>query len=205
MLYITKEGYVDAEKVQLKIIPNIEHEKMDVVNGIVVHQTDSSTATSTFNTYAKPRAPGAHFLIDKDGTIYQTASLYKVTWHVGDVQSRCLATLKCDATELKHAQALENIKGNQARANAVNANEGIKSWPDRYPSNKDAIGIELVGKAFDKGGKEAEYEATTEQQNTSLAWLIKELADTLGVSMQEVYRHPQVGRKNSTEASTAKW
>jgi hypothetical protein len=49
------------------------------------------------------------------------------------------------------------------------------------------------------------YEAVTDRQNTSLKWLIKELTETLGVSMQEVYRHPQVGRKNETEASSAKW
>jgi hypothetical protein len=34
---------------------------------------------------------------------------------------------------------------------------------------------------------------------------MRELVDTFGVSMQEIYRHPQIGRKNETEANTAKW
>lgn len=31
----------------------------------------------------KAKGAGTHFMIDKDGTIYQCASLYKTTWHVG--------------------------------------------------------------------------------------------------------------------------
>jgi len=71
--------YIDAERIILKTFKNIEHGQMDAVNGIVVHQTDSTTANSTFNSYQTKGATGAHFLIDKDGTIYQTASLLKVT------------------------------------------------------------------------------------------------------------------------------
>jgi hypothetical protein len=35
--------------------------------------------------------------------------------------------------------------------------------------------------------------------------IIAELASTLGVAMTEVFRHPDVPRKNPTEASTATW
>ena len=71
-------------------------------------------------------------------------------------------------------------------------------------SNADAIGIEIVGMSHGNPGKEI-YESVTDAQNFSLKWLMKELVDTFGVSMQEIYRHPQIGRKNETEASTAKW
>ncbi|CAG2262846.1 N-acetylmuramoyl-L-alanine amidase [Burkholderia sola] len=49
------------------------------------------------------------------------------------------------------------------------------------------------------------YESVTTEQNASLKWLVRELSETLNVEMREVYRHPEVGRKNATEASTARW
>ena len=204
MLYITKDGHVDAEKIKLRIISNIERGEMNVIHGIVVHQTGGPSADSAFNSYKLPGANGAHFLIEKDGTIYQTASVFKVTNHVGYLQSRCVITQKCSPTELQHAQSLERTKGIRKRSEAIQANEKAKPWPQRFPSNADAIGIELVGIAKGPQGAEV-YEQVTDQQNASLKWLVKELSETLNVSMQEVYRHPQVGRKNETETSTAKW
>ena len=70
--------------------------------------------------------------------------------------------------------------------------------------NEDSIGIEIVSAAPGEKGKEV-FDAVTDRQNDSLAWLVKQLVETFGVSMREVYRHPEIGRKNSTEASTAKW
>ena len=204
MLYITRGGLVDAERIKIKIFPNIERGKMEQVSGIVVHQTNSPTAQGTFNSYVSKGANGAHFLIDKDGMIYQTASLFRVTNHVGYLQSRCVITQKCTPTELKHAQDLEKILGVRQRSEAIHANEKVKQWPDRYPSNADSIGIEIVGQAVGPSGKEV-YEPVTEPQNATLKWLIKELTETLNVSMHEVYKHPEIGRKNPSEASTAKW
>ncbi|MBO9648043.1 MAG: N-acetylmuramoyl-L-alanine amidase [Variovorax sp.] len=208
MLYITKDGHVDAERIKVRIFSRIERGEMATVNGIVVHQTNSPTANATFNSYSttnngKP-PNGAHFLIDKDGTIYQTASLYKVTNHVGFMQSRCIITRKCSPTELKHAQSLEGIKIIANKSDAVHRNEVRKAWPNRYPSNADSIGIEIVSMAIGPKNKEV-YESVNDAQNNSLKWLINQLAETLNVSMTEVYRHPDVGRKNPTEASTAKW
>ncbi|MBP2155045.1 MULTISPECIES: peptidoglycan recognition protein family protein [Erwinia] len=207
MLYIDNGGYTDAERIILKIIKNIERGQMDAINGIVVHQTDSTTANSTFNSYQTKGANGAHFLIDRDGTIYQTASLYQVTWHVGKIQSRCFITKKCEPVDLKKVTELErNWKNNTKISNL----EKKKSYPDRFPNNTDSIGIEIVGKAIEvKNPKTGEtkdiYEQVSEQQNDALKWLIKELTSTLNVSMNEIYRHPEIGRKNVTEASTAKW
>lgn len=204
MLYIDKEGYIDAERIILKTFKNIERGQMDAVNGIVVHQTDSTTANSTFNSYQTKGANGAHFLIDKDGTIYQTASLLKVTWHVGRMQSRCFLTKKCEPTEFKKMFELEKA----GRNGDINRLEKKKNFPDRFPNNTDSIGIEIVGKAKDEyiDNKKVEiYENVTELQNKSLKWLLNELTSTLKVSMSEIYRHPDIGRKNPTEASTAKW
>ena len=114
MLYITRAGHVDAEKITIKIFPSIERRKMDKINGIVVHQTDGSTAGSAFSSYKGVGANGAHFLIDKDGSIYQTASLYKTTNHAGMARSRCLHTQKCTPAEFKTVSGLERAWKSQA-------------------------------------------------------------------------------------------
>jgi N-acetyl-anhydromuramyl-L-alanine amidase AmpD len=71
MLLITPEGHVRAPRVKLAIAPNIERGTMDSVRGIIAHQTGSATAAIALAGYAHP-ANGAHFLIDEDGTVYQT-------------------------------------------------------------------------------------------------------------------------------------
>jgi N-acetyl-anhydromuramyl-L-alanine amidase AmpD len=168
--------------------------------GIIVHQTGSPTARSTLNGYGVARANGAHFLIDKDGTIYQTASVLKQTAHVGSLRSRCIATRMCSRTE---TQALLRMGARER-----NRHEMGKQVPDRYPSNEDSIGIEIVGQAFPLNETRSErqtYEAVTTEQNTSLKWLVHALATTLGVPMTEVFRHPVVSQKNMSEAATATW
>ena len=81
-LNIDDKGHVQHERVLLKtaagretISPKIERMEMPKVNGLIIHQTQSPSVNSTLNSYAQDKANGAHFLIDKDGTIYQTASL----------------------------------------------------------------------------------------------------------------------------------
>ncbi len=75
---------------------------------------------------------------------------------------------------------------------------------DRYPSNEDSIGIEIVGKANGPKNKEV-YETVNAAQNAALTWLVRELSATFDVPINRVFRHPQVSRKNVTEASTAVW
>lgn len=198
MLFISTSGLVDAERVKVAIQPEIERNSMDRINGIVVHQTGGSTAGSTFSSYQKKGANGAHFLIDKDGTIYQTASLIRKTNHVGLLRSRCLETRNCAPVEI--AEAMAYARG----ARTLHKYETKKKWPDRFPSNDDSVGIELVGTYTGPEGKEV-YENVTDRQNLSLKWLIMELSDTFGLLAAEVYRHPDVSYKNETEASTAKW
>ncbi|MEJ8812223.1 peptidoglycan recognition family protein [Variovorax ureilyticus] len=198
MLYITRDGHVDAERIKVKIFSSIERGKLDVINGIVVHQTGGSTADGAFSSYQKAGANGAHFLIDKDGTIYQTASLFRVTNHVGHLKSRCMETRKCTAAELKAANSIRgpiNLSRFELR----------KNFPSRFPSNTDSLGIEIVGRPIEGKGEDAIYEPVNAQQNASLQWLVKQLGETLGVSMREVYKHPQVSYKVKTEAATAIW
>ncbi|WP_455815185.1 peptidoglycan recognition protein family protein [Pseudomonas graminis] len=203
MLFVDKNGLVDATRITVKQFRTIERGDMDKVNGIVVHQTYSKTADSTFNSYQNKDATGAHFLIDKKGVIYQTASLYKMTWHVGLMQSKCYLSKKCEETDLKTMTSLERTPRSYKKISDI---EKEKSFPNRFPANTDSIGIEIVGMAYKVDGhKEDVYEEVNDKQNSSLKWLVVELMETLSVSRAEIYRHPEIARKNPTEASTAIW
>ena len=201
MLLIGKDGTVNDARIKRAPKSTIERREMKVVRGIIVHQTGAATAESSLDSYRNPSANGAHFLIDKDGTIYQTASIYRQTWHVGKLKARCLVEKRCAPVDV---QALMRFDPGRE-----NKREMTKSVPDRFPSNEDSIGIELVGEALPRGSSVPEqkktYESVTEQQNASLHWLVSELALSLNIQLQEVFRHPDVSRKNPTEASTAKW
>ncbi|MBP2152670.1 peptidoglycan recognition protein family protein [Erwinia rhapontici] len=125
MLYIDANGYIDAVRITKKIFHSLHHGDMGHVNGIVVHQTGAATLQSTFNSYQHANANGAHFIIDKDGTIYQTASLFKMTYHVGRMKSRCLITQKCEPAKLKKSHSTgkrlahqRNIRQGEAKAMA---------------------------------------------------------------------------------------
>ena len=199
MLTLNESGHVIDGRVRLAISGSIERGPLTRINGIIVHQTGSPTAQSTLNGY-RGQANGAHFLIDQDGTIYQTASVLKQTWHVGRLRARCLAELRCSATE---TTALRGMS-----ASTRNRHEMTKQVPDRYPSNEDSLGIELVGQAFPLNEPDPDkrtYETVPTAQNDSLKWLIQSLTATLGVLMTEVFRHPTVSQKNVTEAATASW
>lgn len=199
MLFVDKNGLVDATRITVKRFRTIERGDMNKVNGIVVHQTGGSTAESAFNSYQSAGANGAHFLIDKEGKIYQTASLFKVTNHVGNIRSRCYMEKKCTPSEISTIRPFLN------KYKKLSHLEQKKSYPERYPANFDSLGIEIVGKPVSGEGENAIYETVNDAQNSALKWLIYELSDTLKISMSEVFRHPEVSYKVKTEAGTAKW
>ncbi|UDQ82748.1 N-acetylmuramoyl-L-alanine amidase (plasmid) [Erwinia rhapontici] len=199
MLFVDKNGLVDATRISVKRFRTIERGDMDQVNGIVVHQTGGSTAESAFNSYQSAGANGAHFLIDKEGKIYQTASLFKVTNHVGNIRSRCYMEKKCTPSEISTIRPFLN------KYKKLSHLEQKKSYPERYPANFDSLGIEVVGKPVSGEGENAIYETVNDAQNSALKWLVYELSDTLKISMSEVFRHPEVSYKVKTEAGTEKW
>lgn len=199
MLFVDKNGLVDAERIIVKRFRTIERGKLDKVNGIVVHQTGGSTAQSAFSSYENAGANGAHFLIDKEGNIYQTASVFNVTNHVGNIRSRCYMEKKCQPSEFSTIKPLLNKYKQLSRL------EQKKPYPQRYPANFDSLGIEIVGKPVSGEGENAVYETVNDAQNSALKWLIAELSETLEISMTEVFRHPEVSYKVKTEAGTAQW
>jgi N-acetyl-anhydromuramyl-L-alanine amidase AmpD len=179
----------------------LERGPMPVVRGIIVHQTGGSTAASTLASYARAGAHGAHFLIERDGRIYQTASLFQSTLHVGKLKARCLSEHRRSAVDTA------NLRGRGP--SAQHQVEMTKEVPDRFPSNSDSIGIELVGAALPRGTSVKDddkvYESVTKAQNAALSWLIFELRLLLRVPLTEIFRHPDAARENSTEAQTARW
>jgi N-acetyl-anhydromuramyl-L-alanine amidase AmpD len=201
MLNIDAQGVVRDSRVVSALRPAIERAPMLMVKGLVVHQTGGGSAQSSLDSYLRQSANGAHFLIDRDGTLYQTASIRKQTWHTGKLRSRCVLEARCSVAE----QRLNST----FNPSQENSREQLKSVPDRFPSNADAIGVELVGEALPRGNGTPDalktYEPVTEAQNATLQWLIQELSNTLHFSLAEVFRHPTVSCKNPTEASTARW
>lgn len=178
---------------------NLERGAMPQVNGLIVHQTDGYTAASTFGSYSKRGAEGAHFLIDKDGTIYQTASLNHSTLHVGKLKSRCKNENSCSSQDNEYYK-----KWSPKR---MHERESGKPAGERYPYNKDSIGIELVGKALPEGVPDDQkiYETVTDEQNGSLRWLVQQLKAEYGFLASEIFKHSEVSYKNETEAKTARW
>lgn len=204
-LVLNQQGHVKDTKVVLAIRPKIERGPMSKVVGIIVHQTGGSNGKGALSSYEKDNANGAHFLIDKDGTIYQTASVYKRCNHVGQLKSRCMAEQRCTPAELKALAGKGPGKG-------IGRVESEKAWPNRYPGNFDAIGIEIVGttkpatpEQRKKWQEEFVYEELTDEQQASFSWLLRKLLATLQVQMTEVFTHPTVSWKNRSEGGGAKW
>jgi len=212
LVEVDEHGMINHARVRHARSPQIERGKRaGAITGIVVHQTDADTSASSLNSYKRPKANGAHFLIDKDGTIYQTAAIYQRTNHVGPLKARCLATARCEPRDFAKA----GVEG-------MHQIEMRKPPDERYPGNMEAIGIELVGRArlpvgFKAVGKEAEltldelrgrhgiYDEPTAAQNQSLSWLVRVLQESVRIGREEVFRHPLVSRKNPTEAQGANW
>jgi len=193
-----------------------------VIRGIVVHQTNTLTADKTFTGYTGLKANGAHFLIDIDGTIYQTASLFDQANHVGAIKARCLYEMTCPKVELEAGLKDWNERPwlNKGTERSHN-NEKGKAFPIRFPKNEDSIGIECQGMAwiYNKNGEKAEdqnqnrkllageyydFDPLTIEQKESLKWLILFLSEKLSVPFTEIYRHPEIAFKERAEAISAK-
>jgi N-acetyl-anhydromuramyl-L-alanine amidase AmpD len=198
-----KDGKLISSKVTYKGFPKIEKGSLSAVHALTIHQTGGKTAASSFSSYKSGKA-GAHFLIDLDGTIYQTARVNKKCWHIGNVRSRCYENKSCTSDELKAVNSILFRKGRSytVRLRELTEHEAEKDYPARYPTNSDAIGIELVGGFDDKTRK---YATATKQQNDSLAWLVATLSAVFKLGDSDVYRHPQVSYKQPSEAASASW
>jgi N-acetyl-anhydromuramyl-L-alanine amidase AmpD len=90
-----KDGKLINGRVSVKIFSNLEQGELQTVHAIVLHQTGGRDAQSTLDGY-KSSSIGAHFLIDRDGAIYQTARITQKAFHVGKIRSKCLDLKSCE-------------------------------------------------------------------------------------------------------------
>ncbi|WP_334120558.1 peptidoglycan recognition protein family protein [Limnobacter sp.] len=74
MIIEIKDGVIKNTSIKTDIYSQIEKGTMAKVNAIVVHQTGSSGSESAYSSY-KSGQNGAHFLIEKDGTVVQTVRI----------------------------------------------------------------------------------------------------------------------------------
>lgn len=194
------DGMIHGSKVLHNRYPNLEHEKLSIINGIVLHQTNSASAFPTLLAYYW-RSVGAHFLIAPGGLIYQTARIDRVCHHVGAIKSKCVQTYTCTPD---HTKTIKNIMASSLSRKemdiAVHKLEMHKPASLRYPSNSDSLGIEVVGVS-----KDGEYTAPTAAQNTASVWLIGALLEHLSLKRTSVYRHPEIATKLASEAEKVKY
>jgi N-acetyl-anhydromuramyl-L-alanine amidase AmpD len=198
-----KNGKLLSAKVTDKVISKIEKGNLQKVAALIVHQTGGDSAESALSSY-RTGAEGAHFLIDTDGTIYQTARVNQKCWHIGKIRSRCYQLNTCTPDELAEVKQILFAK-NEAyavRVKKLHDRESAKTYPERYPTNEESLGIEMVGGVDTETG---DYRTVTGDQNASLSWLIGALESLLDVSGSDVYRHPEVSYKQASEAASAKW
>lgn len=189
------DGYLCANTATSKPIgggaaPNpLEHGDLKQVNAIVMHRTAGSTADGALNAFKS--GTGTHFLIAKDGTIMQTASLKQHTWHVGKIRSRCIAEGNCEEQDRK---ALEQLG---FAPQAIHNREKKKAYPNRYPMNTDSIGIEVV----------AEYDATTgwaaptPAQTAAIRELVDKLKACYVLGNGDIYAHDDISYKKEGEGA----
>lgn len=212
-------GKIISPRVIDKIISNLEKGAMRRVHGIIVHQTATKSAAGTLRGYTGLGANGGHFLIDKDGTIYQTARITQRCNHVGNIKSRCRVLNTCSAEEFNTINAILKFKKGEAynvkfkgksdyeiAIAMLSEHEKAKSYPNRYPANDDSLGIEIQGYfSHNQITKRDVFDQVTFEQNDSLTWLVRILQEVLELSDRDVYRHPEVSEKTKSEAQTANW
>ena len=220
-----KDGMYSYDcKIINKRFESLEHDelKKEDVNAIVLHQTSSQTALKTLVNYdlgnrighffdlnsrmlpdvfkRMAQGIGAHFLISPNGTIYQTARINRVCYHVGPyLNSRCLMNKTCPESEAHlYSEIKNNLKMDEkSKWKAITDVEIQKKPNDRYPRNIDSIGIEVVGQP-EKGV----YQKSTLEQMKSSKFLIDLLKGYFNLSCEQIFGHGQISpHKNHTEAS----
>ncbi len=220
-----KEGIIYSSncKIIIKRFSVLEHDDLKSVKGIILHQTNGEFAFTTLDRYAVDNALsvvrfkddensliarklgkygkgiGAHFLISPTGTIYQTARIDKICYHVGYIKAYCMETKSCTAQDVELYNTIANSKlGGEEKWKKIHENESKKEWSMRYPTNNDSIGIEVVGSPKDG----IHYPAPNARQNASSKWLVAFLLNHFNLDSSRVFSHGRVSpHKKPTEGT----
>ena len=79
-------GFLTHSRIKKHHTPKLERKDFSQkMKYIVLHRTVNGSAKSTFSSFNTSPYYGTHFVVGKDGTIYQTANLNKRTVHAGNV------------------------------------------------------------------------------------------------------------------------
>lgn len=189
-VYVGENGYIQNAGYVIQPVAALENGPINGPKAVVLHRTDSTTADGTMRGFE--RGIGTHFLVGKDGTVFQAASLAQKTAHVGKIRSRCHSEGSCSAEERR----LIDRWGWAPRR--IHNHEKVKSYPQRYPMNEDSVGIETVAK-FDRNTKQ--WEAPTAEQSVSIAKLIGILKEEYGLSDADIYEHDRISYKEPGEGA----
>lgn len=197
---IGQDGFLTDPGITRTAIPQLERGAMPQVDGIVLHRTESSTAASTLNAWRGDRPYGTHFLIDTDGTIHQTASLNRQTAHIGPIRSRgeVEGTITPEDQRAVDAARGTTPEWRRSAVEAVSRLESGKPYPERYPTNGDSVGIEVVGR-YNEATKT--WDAPTPEQRASIQRLVGTLQQNFGLDDNDVYQHDRISRKTPGEGA----
>jgi N-acetyl-anhydromuramyl-L-alanine amidase AmpD len=185
---VDAKGYIEGAGLVHNPVVALERGELDGPHAIVLHRTVSSTASSTIAAFE--RGVGTHFVIDKDGTIYQTASLNKKTAHVGPIRSRCFEENTCSPAEAAEISRYGVKQGHN--------HEKSKRYPERYPMNEDSVGIEVVAMYHQET---AQWDAPTPAQKESISRLVGLLKSNYSMTDADVYEHDKISRKTAGEGA----
>ncbi|MGY0618739.1 N-acetylmuramoyl-L-alanine amidase [Lysobacter sp. A378] len=188
-VYVGSNGYIQNAGIVQQPIRALEKGQLTGPHAIVLHRTVSTTAAGTLRSFQ--RGVGTHFLVAKDGTTYQTASLAQLTWHVGPIRSRCYQESTCQPDETRQIDDLERSESYMA----IHRMEKRKEYPARYPTNGDSAGIEVVAMWTPQHG----WDPTTPEQRSSIARLIEVLQSLYSLTDADVYEHDTISRKTPGE------
>ena len=187
--YVDDNGWVQNAGFVFKRIPVLEKGTINGPTALVLHRTVSSTAASALSAFSS--GIGTHFVVDKDGTTYQCASLLKKTAHVGPIRSRCHADGTCSAEELA------SFKQWSSRMPCYN-HEKKKSYPARYPMNEDSVGIETVAMYHERTRT---WDAPTPAQKSAIRNLVGILKEEYGLDDADIYEHDKIAWKTEGEGA----
>jgi len=190
-----KDGFIDKISTDIKVvkkhIKKAEHGTLKKINAIVIHRTAGSKLSFS---NAKNNGIAAHFYVDKDGTIYQVASLNKVCYHVGKIKSKAKEEGSLTNFDKEYFKKIGWSPSKEYKY------EKNKKYPTRYPYNYDSIGIETVG-SYNKTTKT--WEHLTEAQKKSVSKLYNCLIKLLKLDKNsDTYTHEQISRKTKGEGQT---
>lgn len=188
--YVNDDGFFENADIIQNHVTALEKGKINTVNAIVLHRTDSYTMSSAISSF-RTRKFGTHFIVDKDGTIKQTASLNKITEHVGRIKSKCKEEEICKNNSER--KKIDSFGWNPAK---IHAHEKLKSYPDRYPISSDSIGIEVVAKYENDS-----YQEATEQQKESIKKLVNLLKCKYNLNNGDIYEHDKISYKQKGEGA----